>query len=96
LDPVLAPGAVRHSIDWDQPFKIQHLSPFEEGIAMSKQKKWMGALLLLLGSVVGAYCIRTATHPASNVATGAMRTALPQKVMQTPGVLPIPVIDYAD
>jgi hypothetical protein len=93
---VLAPGAVRHSIDWDQSSKIWHLSTFEEGIAMSKQKKWMGAILLLLGTVVGAYCIRTATHPGSNTTTGAMRTALPQKVVQMPGVLPIPVIDYAD
>jgi hypothetical protein len=69
---------------------------FEEGIAMSKQKKKMGAILLLLGTVVGAYCIRTATHTGSNISTGAMRTALPQKVVQMPGVLPIPVIDYAD
>jgi hypothetical protein len=93
---VLALGAVRHSIDWDQPSKTQHLSAFEEGIAMSKQKKWMGAILLLLGTVVGAYCMRTATHPGSNITTGAMRTTLPKRLMQTPGVLPIPVIDYAD
>jgi hypothetical protein len=93
---VLAQGAVRHSVDWDQPSKIQHAFTFKEGIAMSKQKKRMGVIFLLLGTVVGAYCMRTATHPSSNITTGAMRTSLPQRLMQTPGVLPIPVIDYGD
>jgi hypothetical protein len=60
---------------------------------MSKQKKWIGVVLLLLGFVVAAYSLRTAAHPGATITTNAMKTASPRDITQAPGVLPVTVIE---
>jgi hypothetical protein len=60
---------------------------------MSKQKKWIGVMLLALGFVIGAYSLRIAAHPGAAVTTGAMKTASPHDLIQAPGVLPVTVIE---
>jgi hypothetical protein len=61
---------------------------------MSRQKKWIGVVLLALGCVVGAYSLRTAAHPGAAVTTSAMKTVSPHELVQAPGVPPATVIDF--
>jgi len=61
---------------------------------MSRQKKWIGVMLLALGFVIGAYSLRTAAHPGAAVTTSAMKTVSPHETMQAPGLLPATVIDF--
>ena len=49
---------------------------------MSKKKRLIGLILILQGTVVGAYCVRTGVHPGSSIVTSAMRTVSPQELMQ--------------
>jgi hypothetical protein len=60
---------------------------------MSRQKKWIGVMLLALGFVIGAYSLRTAVHPGAAVTTSAMKTFSPHELMQAPGVPPATMIE---
>jgi len=52
---------------------------------MSKQKLWIGVILLMLGFVVGGYTLRSAAHPSATIPTNAVKTVSPAP-MAPPGV----------
>jgi len=53
---------------------------------MSKQKKWIGVTLLVLGFIVGAYTLRTAAHPGANMTTTAATKAISPAATAAPGI----------
>jgi hypothetical protein len=54
---------------------------------MSKQKKWIGVTLLVLGFIVGAYTLRTAAHPGANMTTTTAATkAISPAATAAPGI----------
>jgi len=53
---------------------------------MSKQKKWFGVTLLVLGFIVGVYTLRTAAHPSADKITAAATKAVSPAPMAARGV----------